>query len=328
MDNIRFGSFVAQLRKERGLTQKELAQRLHVTDKAVSKWETGRGFPDLKLLEPLAQTLEVSLVELLQGERTSSPTLSVEEAGQVAARAMDQYQQTTVLRYLRLFRWVCTAAAVFCFLFLLPYLVYGVSQLYFHWVIEPQMGVIGSAEGPTVIITSSAPLFPAWFRPALLALLCAACGVLVFRLHCLERRFPLLLTLLLFPLPGCGLGNGIPRGLDWQALTVTDQKGGALLSAAPGWEGGKDVPRLSLSVQVEADSVVLTRPETGERWSGTLAPGEALSDGTTAYPLSFPGAEAGWAVYGITEHTDGSREAALYLTAGGVTVYCTAPLSD
>ena len=85
MDNIRFGSFVAQLRKERGLTQKELAQRLHVTDKAVSKWETGRGFPDLKLLEPLAQTLEVSLVELLQGERTSSPTLSVEEAGQVAA---------------------------------------------------------------------------------------------------------------------------------------------------------------------------------------------------------------------------------------------------
>ena len=120
-------------------------------------------------------------MELLQGERTSSPTLSVEEAGQVAARAMDQYQQTTVLRYLRLFRWVCI-------LFLLPYLVYGVSQLYFHWVIEPQMGVIGSAEGPTVIITSSAPLFPAWFRPALLALLCAACGVLVFRLHCLERR--------------------------------------------------------------------------------------------------------------------------------------------
>ena len=52
---------------------------------------------------------------------------------------------------------------------------------------------------------------------------------------------------------------------------------GALLSAAPSWEGGKDVPRLSLSVQVEADSVVLTRPETGERWSGTLAPGEALS---------------------------------------------------
>ena len=188
MDAKATGGLIARRRKEKHWSQGELTEWLHVTDKAVSKWETGRGFPDLKLLEPLAQTLEVSLVELLQGERTSSPTLSVEEAGQVAARAMDQYQQTTVLRYLRLFRWVCTAAAVFCFLFLLPYLVYGVSQLYFHWVIEPQMGVIGSAEGPTVIITSSAPLFPAWFRPALLALLCAACGVLVFRLHCLERR--------------------------------------------------------------------------------------------------------------------------------------------
>ena len=54
MDNIRFGSFVAQLRKERGLTQKELAQRLHVTDKAVSKWENGRLYlPDLSHQKPL-----------------------------------------------------------------------------------------------------------------------------------------------------------------------------------------------------------------------------------------------------------------------------------
>ena len=76
MDNIQFGAFVAQLRKERALTQKELADRLRVTDKAVSKWETGKGFPDLKLLEPLAEALGVSLVELLQGERSPSPTLT------------------------------------------------------------------------------------------------------------------------------------------------------------------------------------------------------------------------------------------------------------
>lgn len=44
MDNIRFGAFVAQLRKEQDLTQKELADRLHVTDKAVSKWETGLSY--------------------------------------------------------------------------------------------------------------------------------------------------------------------------------------------------------------------------------------------------------------------------------------------
>ena len=326
MDNIRFGSFVAQLRKERGLTQKELAQRLHVTDKAVSKWETGRGFPDLKLLEPLAQTLEVSLVELLQGERTSSPTLSVEEAGQVAARAMDQYQQTTVLRYLRRGGLLLPLSAAVPGLRRLPALLSlgdrapdgghrqrGGPHRYHHFLGSPVPRLVpaGTAGPPVRRLRRTG--FPA---------------PLPGEEAEMKRLFPLLLTLLLFPLPGCGLGNGIPRGLDWQALTVTDQKGGALLSAAPGWEGGKDVPRLSLSVQVEADSVVLTRPETGERWSGTLAPGEALSDGTTAYPLSFPGAEAGWAVYGITEHTDGSREAALYLTAGGVTVYCTAPLSD
>ena len=108
MDNIRFGSFVAQLRKERGLTQKELAQRLHVTDKAVSKWETGRGFPDLKLLEPLAQALDVSLVELLQGTRNPSPTLTQAEAGQAAVRAMRQSERATARRYLRLFRWLLT----------------------------------------------------------------------------------------------------------------------------------------------------------------------------------------------------------------------------
>lgn len=330
MDNIRFGSFVAQLRKERGLTQKELAQRLHVTDKAVSKWETGRGFPDLKLLEPLAQTLEVSLVELLQGERTSSPTLSVEEAGQVAARAMDQYQQTTVLRYpVGLHRrggLLLPLSAAVPGLRRLPALLSlgdrapdgghrqrGGPHRYHHFLGSPVPRLVpaGTAGPPVRRLRRTG--FPA---------------PLPGEEAEMKRLFPLLLTLLLFPLPGCGLGNGIPRGLDWQALTVTDQKGGALLSAAPGWEGGKDVPRLSLSVQVEADSVVLTRPETGARWSGTLVPGEALSDGTTAYPLSFPGAEAGWAVYGITEHTDGSREAALYLTAGGVTVYCAAPLSD
>ena len=163
-----------------------------------------------------------------------------------------------------------------------------------------------------------------WCLPFLLALLIAALlePVVLYlrRKFHFQRGFSaLILTLTLLFLLG-GL-----LSLLWSTLL---SQMSALLSAAPSWEGGKDVPRLSLSVQVEADSVVLTRPETGERWSGTLAPGEALSDGTTAYPLSFPGAEAGRAVYGITEHTDGSREAALYLTAGGVTVYCTAPLSD
>ena len=86
MDNLQFGAFVAQLRKERGMTQKELADILHVTDKAVSKWETGKGFPDLKLLEPLARALGVSLVELMRGERLESESLPVAEAEQWCPR--------------------------------------------------------------------------------------------------------------------------------------------------------------------------------------------------------------------------------------------------
>ena len=115
----------------------------------------------------------------------------------------------------------------------------------------------------------------------------------------MKRLFPLLLTLLLFPPARLWAGNGIPRGLDWQALTVTDQKGGALLSAAPSWEGGKDVPRLSLSVQVEADSVVLTRPETGSDGAAPSPPARPSPTALPPTPCPSPGAEAGWAVYGI-----------------------------
>lgn len=61
------GSMIRRLREERGLTQAELAQQLSVSDKAVSKWETGKGYPDISLLEPLAAALQISLIELISG---------------------------------------------------------------------------------------------------------------------------------------------------------------------------------------------------------------------------------------------------------------------
>lgn len=63
------GRFIAQMRKARGLTQRELADRLGVTDKAVSKWERGLSCPDVTLLAPLAALLGVTADELLSGER-------------------------------------------------------------------------------------------------------------------------------------------------------------------------------------------------------------------------------------------------------------------
>ena len=68
MTNYVTGAAIRALRENRGYTQKELAEKLSVSDKAVSKWETGRGLPDITLLEPLAKTLGVSVTELLSGE--------------------------------------------------------------------------------------------------------------------------------------------------------------------------------------------------------------------------------------------------------------------
>ena len=69
MDQIKIGKFIATLRKEQNLTQAELAMKLGVTDRAVSKWENGRGMPDLSLVVSLSEALDVSINELLSGER-------------------------------------------------------------------------------------------------------------------------------------------------------------------------------------------------------------------------------------------------------------------
>ena len=61
------GAMIRQLREEKGLTQAELAEKLHVSDKSVSKWETGRGYPDISLIQPLAGALGISVTELLDG---------------------------------------------------------------------------------------------------------------------------------------------------------------------------------------------------------------------------------------------------------------------
>ena len=69
MDMHAFGQFIAENRRARGLTQLQLAEALHVTDKAVSKWERGLSFPDVTLLEPLAAALELTVAELMACRR-------------------------------------------------------------------------------------------------------------------------------------------------------------------------------------------------------------------------------------------------------------------
>lgn len=69
MDIIKTGNLIKELRTEKELTQKELAEKLNVSTAAVSKWENGKGFPDISLLEPLSAELGISITELVKGEK-------------------------------------------------------------------------------------------------------------------------------------------------------------------------------------------------------------------------------------------------------------------
>lgn len=79
MDQIKTGKFIADMRKAQGLTQKQLAERLSVTDKTISKWETGYRLPDASILLELSAVLKVDINELLAGEKFQSGEFSSEE---------------------------------------------------------------------------------------------------------------------------------------------------------------------------------------------------------------------------------------------------------
>ena len=70
------GATVKALRETRGMTQAELAERIGVSSKTVSKWETGKGLPDISLLQPLATALGISLIELMNGEHITNKNIS------------------------------------------------------------------------------------------------------------------------------------------------------------------------------------------------------------------------------------------------------------
>lgn len=71
MDQIKIGKFIADERKRKGYTQKQLSEKLEISDKTISKWERGNGFPEVSLLLPLCDELEITVNELLSGERVS-----------------------------------------------------------------------------------------------------------------------------------------------------------------------------------------------------------------------------------------------------------------
>lgn len=106
IDKEKFGALVSELRKEKGYTQKELAQYLYVSDKAVSKWETGNSIPDTSLLIPLAELLGVSVTELLMCERMAeNVTLETDRVEDIVKTAITYGKEKTERAYQVKSRW-------------------------------------------------------------------------------------------------------------------------------------------------------------------------------------------------------------------------------
>lgn len=97
MDAQKFGVFVATIRKEKNMTQAELASKIKVTDKAVSRWERGLGFPDINSLEPLADALGISVLELMKSEKIQTQEIQCKDADIVLSDTIKEADKQRLL---------------------------------------------------------------------------------------------------------------------------------------------------------------------------------------------------------------------------------------
>ena len=109
MDLMKIGKFLQELRKEKGLTQEDLAEQLNVARRTVSRWETGSNMPDLDILIELSDIYEVDLREILNGERKSEKMN--EEVKEVVLKAVD-YTNSEAERYNRRIHALMLAGAI------------------------------------------------------------------------------------------------------------------------------------------------------------------------------------------------------------------------
>lgn len=135
MDPQIFGAFIQQRRKALGLSQAELAEKLHVTAKAVSRWERGVGFPDIKLLQPLADGLEITIVEMMQSQLLEAE-ITKEIAAAIVSDTVSKIQTQEKLSLKKKLKLVTGTAVIILAQILLFY-------VYFFYDIEPWWADMG-----------------------------------------------------------------------------------------------------------------------------------------------------------------------------------------
>lgn len=98
MNQEKIGTFISELRKEKSLTQEQLGEKLGVSQKSVSRWETGKNMPDISLLKPLSEELGITVSELIEGERKLDVNKAADESlDQVIEYAIKSREQNVTL---------------------------------------------------------------------------------------------------------------------------------------------------------------------------------------------------------------------------------------
>lgn len=113
MNQVKLGRFIRELRTELNMTQQELADKIEVSDKTISKWENGRGMPDISLLIPLSNALNVSVLELLNGERTKD----------LNRATIDLVKRNS--KSLKIWKWLFMGIINVLLIFILLFIIYG-----------------------------------------------------------------------------------------------------------------------------------------------------------------------------------------------------------
>lgn len=122
MDLKKTGEFIAELRKEKNLTQQALAEKIFVSEKTISKWECGKGFPDTSLILPLCEVLDISANELLAGQKLSKEEYKQKAEENIVELAKQNVQKDKLLLKLE---WVLMVPALVMFLVLTAIAAYA-----------------------------------------------------------------------------------------------------------------------------------------------------------------------------------------------------------
>ncbi|MEE1505118.1 MAG: helix-turn-helix transcriptional regulator [Acutalibacteraceae bacterium] len=137
MDAQKLGSFIATQRKELGLTQADLAEKLHVTDKAISRWERGLGLPDINTIEPLSVALNVSVVEVMKSELLTE-AITEQDTSNVIKDVINLLEKKRAER-----RKICVYCGVIALLLSLILLIDNIGFLGFVGVFLTTFGFVG-----------------------------------------------------------------------------------------------------------------------------------------------------------------------------------------